>query len=106
MLVVGDFNSRQHYKADTELPYIGPHLVGRGYEYANSANESTRENHESFSQFICRNELSVANTWFQHATSQHYTYKETTTNFGPPWTADRYSQFDFVLVPQRWKNNT
>ena len=33
------------------------------------------------------------------------TFKQNSTNIGPPYDRNRYEQIDFVVTPNRWKNS-
>ena len=33
------------------------------------------------------------------------TYKQNSTNIGPPYDRNRYEQLDFVVTPNRWNNS-
>ena len=103
-IILGDFNARLHYRAETEKPNIGTHLIGRGEEFALNAAEGTRQNRELFTQTLKGHNLYPLNTHFQLPTKRLVTYREmSTTDGGPPWDAIRYATIDYVLITERWK---
>ena len=81
-IILGDFNARLHYRAETEKPNIGIHFIGRGKEFAVNAAEGTRQNRELFTQAIREHNLYPMNTHFQLPNNRLVAYKEISTTDG------------------------
>ena len=108
----GDFNARIHHVREVDVDVCGPHILGRGREYLDSVNESTRESRDMFLGFAKLHSLKIMNTFFSKPPEKLITYKnkvhnagsDTEAEVGPPFDAIKYGQLDFWLAGSAWRN--
>ena len=62
--VGGDFNARIHHVRDVDADVCGPFISGRGPEFLNGVNESTRESRALFLGFAKLHSLKVLSSFF------------------------------------------
>ena len=105
--IFGDFNARLHFVQDEDRPQVGPHVLGRGFDFLSSASPNTLENRNLFVVFLKSDDFWAMNTHFQKHPKSLCTYSEVSnTTGGPPCRdATRYAQIDYSLAPSRWKNS-
>ena len=82
LYIGGDFNVRIHHRPADEQAHIGPHVNGRGEQYANSTCQQHKKNKELFLAWINSNEFYVSNTWLQEPHKQLIKYREVGTHPG------------------------
>ena len=57
-------------------------------------------------EFLLKNNMIVANTFFRKSEQGYCTYKNLETpQFAPPWTPERLATADDLICKQRWKNS-
>ena len=105
--VGGDFNARIHYVREHDTVVCGPFILGRGMEYLNTMNEQTKESRALFLGWCKMHHLSILNSQFSKPAEKLLTYKEkfNSSDFGPPFDAERYAQIDYWLTNSAWKNS-
>ena len=105
MYVYGDMNAKIQIREEDEKDIIGPHVYGRGRNALQTANEDTIENRYLLLDFCRANEMTIMNTYFEKPKMKQCTRKELDTpEWTKPWTPERFSQMDFCLARNRWKN--
>ena len=106
----GDFNARIHHVREVDKEVCGPYILGRGLEYLNVMNESTKESRSLFLGFAKIHNLKVMNSMFSKPAEKLLTYrcKIPSEGFdeqeaGPPYGAVKYAQIDFWLAGSNWR---
>jgi len=103
-IILGDMNAKLLSRREDETRIMGEHILGDA-ELLWAQSDITRDNRTRFTSYCEYNELYIQNTKFQKQDANKCTYREPTTNRGPPWDAHRYAEIDFIVNRQRWKNN-
>ena len=80
IIIMGDFNSRLHSRLENEKAMVGPHVFGRGEEFAQQQSQTTIESRDLFTQFCLGNELIVTNAFYQKPYKNDCTYREMSTD--------------------------
>ena len=104
---MGDFNARVQKKLNEQEQCVGEHTFDKHRDRIGerATDYPTRENREIFINFCNEIDAVIINTCFQKPDDKLMTYKQNSTNIGPPYNRDRYEQIDYVVVPDRWKNS-
>ena len=96
IIIMGDFNSRLHYRLEHEKASIAPHVFGRGEEFAQQQSQTIIESRDLFTQLCLGNDLIVTNTFHKQTNNNYCTHREMSTDgFKAPWTPERFSMIDF-----------
>ena len=81
------------------------HIFREDASSIDQLSEKQKDNRSRFITFCQENGFVICNTWYQKSLSKLVTYRNVAApNFQGPYTTDRYSQLDYVLINQRWKN--
>ena len=98
-------NARIHYVKNNETDILGNHIIGRGRDYLEEMSILTKQNREMFTGFCQANEYRIRNTDFNKTPNKLATFREFTTDHGPPWNATRYMTLDYIMVKNQYKNS-
>ena len=104
-IIGGDFNAKLAKVTWETNRNFGQHILEATNEQFENMVDKTRENRHLFLNFVESNDLWACNTHFQKRPDQNCTFACAGTKIDlDTWTYDKFSQIDFVLIDQRWKN--
>ena len=103
-LVLGDFNARL-IKALPHETCVGPYTFGIERQDLDFLSDAQLENRFKFVEFCLENQFVVKNTFFCKPEAELVTYRSVgVKDWSPPWHPHQYSQMDYILVNEPWKN--
>ena len=101
--MMGDFNARVQKKLNLQEQFMGNHTFDKhGDRIGERAQDyPARENRELSINFCNEINAVATNTFFEKPEGKLMTFKQNSTNIGPPYDRNRCEQLDFVVTPNR-----
>ena len=104
--VLGDMNARIQTKLGTaENGIVGKHTFSPETADPIGRSDNVIENRQLLINFCMRHKCQLANTFFKKRKEKLATYREIGVTRDQDIKRGTHEQIDYVIVPQRWKNN-
>lgn len=105
VILLGHMNVRIERRLEHKHQVLGYHIFGKGIKQIGSQRTDTHDSRQLFIHFCIDNDLVVMNSRFPKPAEKLITYKEISTQcFASPWTADRFTAPDLILLKDRWND--
>lgn len=104
-IVGGDFNARLIQRSLAESKNFGPWIFNPQGKTLDILSKGQLENSELFAEFRLGNNFLPASTWFQKSMTSLVTFRSTRArSFEEELSTHKFTQMDFVLFKDTWKN--
>ena len=105
-LVLGDFNARIMEVLPQEQHLLGDFIYREADSSINHLSQGQVDNRHRFIEFCADHQLTPMNTWFEKPIPKLATYRIPTVNTfdGVNIDISKYSQLDYILINDHWKN--